>query len=138
MNESDLISAYQAAEQIWQTYVSIFISVLFAYFVAAYLVGAKLSRSQAYIVTGLYAFFSSADLFYLWTIFSRMEGLGRDIHVTNPARLHFASFENQSSPWAHLVLWGPFLGAFVAGLVFMFQVRHKAKKRTNRSRLPSE
>jgi Kef-type K+ transport system membrane component KefB len=131
VSESDLISAYQQAEGIWQTYVSVFVSVLFAYFVVAYLVGAKLSRWQVSIITGLYAVFALTILSLLVVTFGRMIDFGTDIQAINPEHIYFASAQqgNGAFGFGSLMLWSPFIGAFVAGLVFMFQIRRKAKIR---------
>jgi branched-subunit amino acid ABC-type transport system permease component len=124
MTEYELIAAYQSVEASWQGAVSIFISILFAYLATAYFAGAKLARSQVVIVTGLYTVFSLIMLQMLATLLRRMTQLGSEILALSPER---AVAGGRGLPIG-LVLWGSvFIGAYVAGLVFMFQVRRNAR-----------
>jgi len=125
MTEYELIDAYQSVEASWQGAVSIFISILFAYLVTAYFAGAKLTRVQAAIVTGLYTLFSLFMLQMLATLLRRMTQLGTEILEFSPER----AVADSRIIGTGLVMWGSvFLGSYVAGLVFMFQIRRNARK----------
>ena len=125
MTEYELIAAYQSVEASWQGAVSIFISILFAYLATAYFAGAKLTRSQVAIVTALYTMFSLIMLQMLATLLRRMTQLGTEILEISPER----AVAGGRVLGTGLVIWGSvFLGAYVAGLLFMFQVRRSAKK----------
>ena len=127
MTEYELIDAYQSVEASWQGAVSIFISIVFAYLATAYFVGAKLTRPQVAIVTGLYTIFCLLILQMLSTLLIRMTQLGSEILEFSPDR----AVADSRIVGNGLVLWGTvFLGAYVAGLVFMFQVRRGATKGT--------
>jgi len=126
MTEYELIDAYQSVEASWQGAVSIYISIVFAFLATAYFVGEKLTRPQIIIVTGLYTLFSLFMLQMLATLLRRMTQLGTDITVISPGR----AFADDSNLGVGLVMWvGVFLSAYVAGLIFMFQLRRNARSR---------
>ena len=125
MSEYELIDAYQSVEASWQGAVSIFISIVFAFLATAYFVGAKLTRTQAIIVTGLYSAFCLLTLTMLTQVLIRMTQFGADILELSPER----AFAGSESMQGGIVLWGTvFLGAYLAGLIFMFSVRRSARK----------
>ena len=127
MTEYELIDAYQSVEASWQGAVSIFISILFAYLATAYFVGAKLTRAQITIVTSLYTLFSVFVLRMLATLLTRMTQLGTEIHEISPER----AVADSNQLGTGLVMWGIiFAGSYVAGLIFMFQLRRNAEKAT--------
>ena len=126
MSEYELIDAYQSVEVSFQSGVSLFVSIVFAYVATAYFVGAKLTRTQVVIVTVLYTVFCAAFLVMSASQLERLMEFGAEIREFSPERT-FASSRNLIGG---LVRWGSvFLGAYFAGLIFMFQVRHRAKKR---------
>jgi len=128
LTEYELIDAYQSVEASWQGAVSIYISIVFAYLATAYFVGENLTRLQVAIVTGLYTLFSLFMLRMLATLLRRMMQLGTDIHEISPDR----AFADDSMVGVGLVMWvGVFLSAYIAGLVFMFQLRRNAKRQAS-------
>ena len=128
MTEYELIDAYQSVEASWQGAVSIYISIVFAYLATAYFVGEKLTRLQVAIVSGLYTLFSLFMLRMLATLLRRMMQLGTDIHEISPDR----AFADDSMVGVGQVVWvGVFLSAYIAGLVFMFQLRRNAKSKAS-------
>ena len=134
MTEFELIEAYHGAEANWQGAAAIFISTVFGYIAAAYLVGSKLTRSQALIISGLYAFFCLAMLVVLTSILQRMLYFSAEAGQLNPSGPFTPMADGdppqQSSVVAPLIYSGVFFCAFLAGLLFMFQVRRNAKKLT--------
>ena len=132
MTEFELIEALQGAEANWQGAVAIFISTVFAYIAAAYLVGSKLTRSQVLITSGLYAFFCLAMLVVLTDILLRMIYFSGEVAQLNPtgpfSRMVEGEQAQRTSVVAPLIYSGVFYCAFLAGLLFMFQVRRNARK----------
>ena len=125
MTEYELIDAYQSVEASWLGAVSIYISILFAYLATAYFVGEKLTRTQVTIVTGLYTLFSWFMLQLLSTVLRRMTQLGTEILEFSPER----AVADSRIVATGLMIWGTiFLGSYIAGLVFMFQLRRNAKR----------
>jgi len=80
MNSPELgdISYFELSELVLMTYstmieqLTVFISVLFAYFAVAYLVGKKLSGFQLFAVTLVYSAFSLIAIFGIWRLSSRL------------------------------------------------------------------
>jgi ABC-type transport system involved in cytochrome c biogenesis permease subunit len=122
MSESELLGAYHASGEIWLGLLTIFISVLFAYLVAAYLVGSKLGRTQMAITTGIFTVLSSFLIFAMHGVTSRMSQLATEIREINPERIVPADSA------ISFLLSGIFLLAFLAGVVFMVQVRRSARE----------
>jgi hypothetical protein len=126
MTEYELIDAYQSAEVSFQSGVSIFVTTIFAYLATAYFVGAKLTRTQVIIVSGLYTVFCAVLFMMIRSQLTRLTEFGTEILDLSPER----TFADSRTLTGGLVLWGGvFLGAYLAGLIFMLQIR-----RTDRSR----
>jgi len=122
MSESELFDAYHGSGAIWLGMVSLYMSVLFAYLVTAYFVGAKLSRQQVTIVSGLFATFALFLIVLLHSVSARLAQFAPEIRALNPDRLVLAN-----SNWA--AVFSTILAlAFVVGLGFMLQVRREAKR----------
>jgi len=129
LTEFELFEAYHGAEASWQGAAGIFISTVFAYIVAAYLVGSKLTRSQVAIVTGLYSIFSIGMLIALSDILGRMLYLGASLGQLDPEgpfseALSLGKARERTAP---IVYTGVFFFTFLAGLLFMFQVRRNPR-----------
>jgi hypothetical protein len=132
LTEFELIEALQGAEANWQGAAAIFISTVFGYIAAAYFVGSKLTRSQVLIISGLYAFFCLAMLVVLTDILQRMLYLSGEAAQLNPSGPFIGMADPQQVQrifvFAPMVYSGVFFCAFLAGLLFMFQVRRNTKK----------
>ena len=132
MTEFELLVVYQGTAETWIGIASIFISVLFAYIVTAYLVAAKLSRPQTMVITGLYTIFCLFLLMTLFGVQARMVQLASEIYELNPDRSLPGGSDGQGGllrapEWVTGVLFM----AYITGLVFMLQSRSKAKKQTD-------
>ncbi len=63
----ELLDAYFVAQQAVFSTVSVFMTILFAYLTVAYFVSSRLSRFQAYTISGLYSFFSFYVIYGAYT-----------------------------------------------------------------------
>lgn len=102
---------------------------MFAYIVVAYLVGSKLTRSQVAIITGLYSIFSIGMLIVLDDILGRMlylrAALGQ-VDLQGPFSTA-VRLRNVRDPTAAFLYTGVFSCTYLAGLLFMFQVRRNLR-----------
>ncbi len=101
-----------------------FVSVLFAYILAAYLVGSKLSRFQVSMITILYVLWSPGPILAAYDGAVALQ----DLYVHHRAVL---SVEMGASPLmatAPLVVSAAMLLAWVISVVFMIQVRVTSTK----------
>ena len=132
MTEFELLVVYQGTGDTWIGVASIFISVLFAYIVTAYLVAAKLSRPQTIVITVLYTIFCLLLLMTLFGVQSRMIQLASEIYALNPDRSLPGGGDGQGAQVLMRDLsTGILFMAYVAGLAFMLQSRKKAKRQTD-------
>ena len=92
----------------------------------AYLVGAKLNRTQVTIVTILYVVFSVVMLGVQFNILSRMAEFAVAIEAANPEQPFAAERQGRGA----YVFTGIFSFTFLAGLVFMYQIRRSLKTRS--------
>jgi len=58
MTDYELLSLYTEYAQLFVSMVTVYVSILFAYLVAGYLVADKLTRFQFWLITGLFLFVS--------------------------------------------------------------------------------
>ena len=122
MSESELFAAYHGSGAIWLGLVSIFISILFAYLITAYLVGRKLSSVQMAIISGLFTAFSLFLIIVMHTVSNRMGQFSSESKEINPERIVPATAGYTTLVSTIFVL------AFLAGIVFMIQVRRRSKR----------
>lgn len=96
-----------------------YVSVLFAYIVAAYLVGSKLSRFQVSMVTLLYVIWTPAPILAAYDGAVALQ----ELYLSHQEIL---SIEMGASPLMNIVPTAVFAGmslAWLVSIVFMFQVR---------------
>lgn len=124
-----MIVAYQGAEASWGSTVAIFTSIIFGYLVVAYFVGAKLNRSQVVIITLLYTFFSFLMIGALLDTMRRFIQFAVEIKEFSPERAFIGTSPTifEEAVWVWFVA---FVCAYVAGLIFMFQIRRSVGRRT--------
>lgn len=93
--------------------VSVFISVLVAYLVCAYLVGNKLTRFQLIAVSFTYSMFSFLLILLVYGNLMRMAGIKASF------------FELETTPGVGIPLMGPIilLLSWLISIIFMIQVR---------------
>ena len=118
MTEAELVSAAQALWANVIALIAILISVVSAYLVIAYLVGSKLTHSQAVIVNTLYVLVS---VFLVWAMFVLAQ---RGIEVA--ALAIDLSTQRDLGPTSNVAraLVAMFGVCSLASLKFMWDVRH--------------
>jgi hypothetical protein len=129
MTEYELIDSYHSAVASWLGTVSLFVSILFAYLVTAFLVGRRLTRSQLVTASGLYTLMSAFCLLALYQTNVRMVQFAREILAINPER-SFLLGTVESPSRASIVPVGILLIAFAGGIIFMVQERRGLAKDT--------
>lgn len=97
--------------------VALYLSVLFAYFVAAHLAGASLTRTQLWIVATIYSLIMMSGLVALYTQFYAIE---RFFGALEQVRSEFVPPVPEGSAWAVLLMYG---AAFVASHLYMAHCR---------------
>lgn len=127
MSEFELITAFQGSYSLWVGTFTVFLSVLFAYLVTAYLVGGKLTSAQIMIITALYVVFSVFVLRSLYNVHRRMGQFAREIGELNPDWFIGLAHDPRPVLTSLLITAIPFF-AFLAGLVFMFQIRRNSRR----------
>ena len=126
MTEFELMVAFQGTTETWMGAASLFLSVLFGYIVTAYLVAAKLSRSQIVVITLLYSVFCLGLMVAMYGIQIRLGQFASEILEINPERDVPTNRPGEAT--IPLAFSATFFGAYIAGLVFMFQSRRRAKR----------
>jgi hypothetical protein len=118
VTEHELLDVFLSFQSLQQAWLASYVSALTAYLLAAYFIGAKLTRSQAVIVTVCFVVYSLECVYAAAGNGARMLELVDEVHALNPHR-QFAV-----RAW---VLW---LGAAIltvgvfVSLKFMWDVRH--------------
>ena len=90
---------------------TVFVSVLFAYIIAAYLVGPKLDRFQLLAITTIYSFFNA---FLIFGFFSISSGMIHVVYVLSGIDLTFPNYGTGVV----------FICAWALSIFFMAKVRH--------------
>lgn len=98
----------------FQNQIAIFISILFAYIVAAYLVGSKLNKFQLWSITTIYSLFSVLTLSALYNL-----GTGI-VHTTYLAQGEDITFTANSAVAICVLAW-------ILSIIFMVQIRRSAE-----------
>jgi hypothetical protein len=122
MSEADLIEAIAAYNSSSQGWVGLYISILSAYIIAAYLAGNNLTFSQSAIVSTGFMIFAFLCVFGATANGSRILEFTYELRELNPDR-NFAMRE-----WVLLTMGTLMVtGVFVA-LKFMWDIRHPKKR----------
>ena len=118
MTEAELIESWALFLANSQSAMTLYLSILSGYLIIAYLVGNKLSRMQAGLISTLF-FFSTAYCTTILTIWwQRALEFASEANEINPERIvsNFQGFV--------FVTGGLFLLGILACLYFMWDVRH--------------
>jgi len=124
MTEYEIIDAFISIRTEAAGHSMNFISVLFAYIVAAYFVGSKMSPSQVSMITILYALWSPAPIMAAYDGTVAL----RDLYINYQDVL---SIELGASPLvttAPMLVSGGMILAWLVSIAFMFQVRATSKR----------
>jgi hypothetical protein len=118
MTEAELVESWGLFLGNSQAGLGLYVSILTGYLIVAYLVGAKLTRVQVWIVTTLFTFASTSVSLWFSAWWGRALEFALEAKELNPNRRVDNSPE---ALWIFtIMLW---LG-IVASLYFMWTVRH--------------
>jgi len=118
MSEADLIEAIAAFNSSAQGWIGLYISILSAYLVTAYMAGSKLTRSQVIIVSSGFIVFTFLSIFGAVANSIRILEFTQELRSLNPGR-DFAMRKT-----VIVTMQAIFAGGVVAALKFMWDVRH--------------
>lgn len=119
MTEYEIIDAISSLRSEAGQHVMNFVSVMFGFIIAAYFVGAKLSRFQASVITILYVIWTPGPMLAAYDVSTTLQQLYVQYHGVLPIELG-------ASP---LILHGAAVvtvgmaSSLVMSIVFLFQVR---------------
>ena len=118
MTEADLVEAIAAFNSSAQGWIGLYISILSAYLITAYMAGLNLTRGQVIIVSAGFIAFAFLSIFGAVANSSRILEFTHELRALNPDR-------NFAMQKAVIVIMQVLLtaGVFVA-LKFMWDIRH--------------
>ena len=122
MTEADLMQAAQSVASNAIAIFAVYITVLGAYLVTAYTIGAKLTPLQLIIVNGLFVVFSALSIWSVLTTFLVAESYFAEIYLINPNR---GVSSNPEFIWIGLVINSL---AALACMLFMWDVRKSSRE----------
>ena len=118
MTEYELVDAIASFNSNMYSWATFYMTALSAYLVTAYILGAKLTRSQTILINTCFVFFSALGIFAVRGSGMRCLEFAAEVQAINPER----DFALTSG-----MLWVVFsillLGIFVC-LKFMWDIRH--------------
>ena len=124
MSEYEIIDVISSLRLEGAEHVMNFVTVMFSYVVAAYVVGAKLSRFQALFVTALYSFFVPGPILAMYETMVT----ARDIHVlygdavpVNTSAIGWLTGIPIAVPLSLLLAW-------ISSLLFMLHMRRQSSE----------
>ena len=107
-----------AIADVQATHISIYLTIVFAYFAVAYVVGSKLTRFQLTLATLIFVFACAWELFMISILGQSASSVGRELLQASEIQLPFNA---SARVWIVRILWSS--GMFAA-LIFMWSVRH--------------
>ena len=129
MTDYELLSLYTEYAQLFSTMVAVYISVLFAYLLASYIVAEKLTRIQFWLLSILFVFVSFDIVSGVWTHGARTASLQSEILRRIEAQNSEIAFVDPSGVpmWWPKVIFVTFLLISLIAVVFALQLRRKRK-----------
>lgn len=122
-NELETIQAVMAIADVQATHVSIYLTIVFSYFVVAYVAGHKLTRFQLGLASFIFVCACTWELFMISTRGQSASFVGRDLLQDSEVQ---PLFNESVRVWIVRILWSS--GMFAA-LVFMWNVRTSKEDR---------
>lgn len=122
--ELETLQAVMAMADVQATHVSIYLTIVFAYIVVAYVAGEKLTKLQLGIATFVFVAACFWELLMITAIGEGAARIGRPLMQASDIPVFDASVRR----WFSRVLWSS--GMFAA-LVFMWTCRHPSIERRN-------
>ena len=118
MTEYELVDAIASFNSNMYSWTTLYLTVLSAYLVTAYILGAALSKSQAIIINTCFVVFSLLGVFAIRGSAMRCLEFNAEVTAINPERVFAINLE---VVWVICLIL--LIGIF-AGLKFMWDVRH--------------
>lgn len=119
MTEYELLDLMTSMEAQMATQFSLYLSVVSAYMVVAYLVGTKLTLVQAFIASALMLFAAGGQTWALYTGLGRVTEFLEQKSEISPLTNYEHNFAANTYVWVGILAAG-----VVASLYFMWSVRH--------------
>ena len=124
MTEYEVVDALSSLRGEAATHVMYFVSVMFGYVVAAYLVGEKISRFQALAITGVYSIWAPGPILAAVDATAAM----RNIYIRYGADMSFRVVETDLILVAPTTVSVAMALSWLISIIFMWQVRKSAAK----------
>jgi hypothetical protein len=118
MTEYELLDAFTTTQALMHDWSTAYFSVITAYLVAAFVIGGKLTRSQAFIATASFSIFSAMCAWGAIGTGLRMLELKSEILMLNPTRGFLFGMP------ALVITAGLCVAGIFIALKFMWDVRH--------------
>lgn len=118
MTEYELLDTFTTTQALMHSWATTYFSAVTAYLVAAYAIGARLTRSQAFVATTAFVIFSALCAWGILGTGLRMLELKSEIRMLNPEREFLFGMP------ALLMTSGIAVAGILVALKFMWDVRH--------------
>ena len=112
------LQSVMAIADVQATHVSIYLTIVFAYIVVAYIAGSNLTRFQLAIATFIFVAACAWELMMIVTLGQSATEIGREMLQSAEVR---PLLNASTRKWFVLILWS---SGMLAALVFMWNVRH--------------
>lgn len=118
-NRLETIQTLMSMADVQATHVSIYLTIVFAYIVVAYVAGSNLSRFQLAIATFVFIAACLWELMMITTLGQATASIGREMMQAADVQ----PFLNETARrWFSRVLWS---SGMISALVFMWNVRNQ-------------
>ena len=116
--ELETIQTVMAIADVQSTHISIYLTIIFAYIVVAYVAGAKLTRLQLALATFVFVAACLWELMMITTLGEGATAIGREVMQSAEVK---PLLGESGRKWFVRILWS---SGMLAALVFMWSVRH--------------
>jgi hypothetical protein len=118
MTEAEMLEVANGTYELMLSALSLYMSVTSGYLIVAFLVGAKLTRSQMTIISTLYIFMAGVSTYGLYGWVTRGMYFMYEVRALNE------TVPVQATPLVPAVLIFTLSAGIIASLKFMWDVRH--------------
>lgn len=122
MTEAELLEVSANITEAVISTVTLYLSVVSAYLVVAYIVGKQLSTFQVTVINVLFVVFAMSFVMGIQTGFANLYSLSKEILDFRP------EWAVYTSPLMNRALFVLDVGGILASLIFMWNVRHPRKE----------
>lgn len=123
MSEAEFIESWQLAASNGIAVYALFLTILSAYLITAYMVGKDLTRSQVWTITSLFLVICIVLTFTIWGYFDESNQFARAYVEAGYATVRTAPDRGLFVTWLSILLNAVLVSA---GLKFMWDIRKKA------------